>query len=133
MQSSGKSSRFFGKSGKKHMLASQPAPRSNIELWLALVTNLSITLVYLFVLAVWQEVPAASGLLGHSIGILGFTLMLMTEILYSIRKRSFNARWGRLSNWLRFHIFTGLVGPYMVLLHSSWKFNGLARGVMLFT
>ncbi|OGO33673.1 MAG: hypothetical protein A2W35_07535 [Chloroflexi bacterium RBG_16_57_11] len=115
------------------MLASQPAPRSNIELWLALLTNLAITLVYLFVLAVWQEVPAASGLFGHSIGILGFTLMLMTEILYSIRKRSFNARWGRLSNWLRFHIFTGLVGPYMVLLHSSWKFNGLAGVVMLFT
>jgi hypothetical protein len=115
------------------VLASRPAPRSNIELWLAFFANLAITLVYLFVLAWWQEVPAASGLFGHSIGVLGFLLMLMTEILYSLRKRSFSARWGRLSTWLRFHIFTGLVGPYMVLLHSSWKFNGLAGVVMLFT
>ena len=115
------------------MLASQPAPRSNIELWLALLANLAITLVYLFVLAIWQAVPAASGLFGHSIGVLGFILMLMTELLYTIRKRSVKAHWGRLSSWLRFHIFTGLVGPYMVLLHSSWKFNGLAGVVMLFT
>jgi ABC-type multidrug transport system fused ATPase/permease subunit len=115
------------------MLASRPVPRSNIELWLALLTNLVITLVYLFVLAWWQEVPAASGLFGHSIGILGFLLMLTTELLYSLRKRSLHARWGRLSNWLRFHIYTGLVGPYMVLLHSSWKFNGLAGVVLLLT
>ena len=38
-----------------------------------------------------------------------------------------------MTTWLQFHIFTGLVGPYMILLHSSWKFNGLAGMVMLFT
>jgi len=38
-----------------------------------------------------------------------------------------------MSSWLQFHIFTGLVGPYLVLLHSSWKFNGLAGIVMLMT
>jgi hypothetical protein len=35
--------------------------------------------------------------------------------------------------WLQFHIFTGLVGPFMVLLHTSWKFNGLAGVTTLFT
>jgi hypothetical protein len=67
------------------------------------------------------------------IGIVGFVLMLMTETLYSLRKRSRSARWGRMADWLDFHIFTGLVGPYLVLLHSSWKFNGLAGVVMLLT
>ena len=38
-----------------------------------------------------------------------------------------------MSAWLQFHIFTGLVGPYMVLLHTSWKFNGLAGAVTLLT
>jgi hypothetical protein len=38
-----------------------------------------------------------------------------------------------MSVWLQAHIFTGLVGPYMVLLHTSWKFNGLAGIVMLLT
>ena len=60
-------------------------------------------------------------------------MMLMTEILYSLRKRSRSARWGRMSSWLKFHIFTGIVGPYLVLLHTSWKFNGLAGISMLLT
>lgn len=38
-----------------------------------------------------------------------------------------------MSHWLQFHIFTGLVGPYMVLLHTSWKFNGIAGVTTLFT
>jgi hypothetical protein len=78
-------------------------------------------------------IPPASGLLGHSLGIFGFLLMLSTETLYSLRKRYTRARFGKLSTWLSVHIFTGLVGPYLVLLHSSWKFNGLAGIVMLLT
>jgi len=31
-----------------------------------------------------------------------------------------------MSNWLQFHIITGLVGPFLILLHSSWQYNGLA-------
>ena len=38
-----------------------------------------------------------------------------------------------MSNWLQLHIFTGLVGPYMVLLHTSWKFNGIAGVTTLLT
>lgn len=103
------------------------------ELWLALLAILLISFVYLAVMVITGSIPAASEFFGHSLGILGFLLMLMTETLYSLRKRSHRARWGRTSIWLQFHIFTGLVGPYMVLLHSSWKFNGLAGVVMLLT
>lgn len=103
------------------------------ELWWALGAIIAITVVYLLAVRQLDGVPAASGLFGHGIGILGFTLMLATETLYSLRKRSRRARWGRTASWLRFHIFTGLVGPYMVLLHSSWKFNGLAGLAMLMT
>ena len=98
----------------------------NRELWLALIAVILITIAYLGMVGWFGSVPAASGFFGHSIGILGFLLMVMTETLYSLRKRSRSARWGNMSSWLQFHIFTGIVGPYMVLLHSSWKFNGLA-------
>ncbi len=103
------------------------------ELWLALVAILFITSVYFLIMTLTDGVPAAGGLYGHAMGILGFILMLMTEILYSLRKRSRNARWGKMSSWLEFHIFTGLVGPYLVLLHTSWKFNGVAGVLMLMT
>lgn len=106
---------------------------STRELWLAFLAILAVSAVYLFVSISLGGIPAASELFGHSIGIAGFLLMLMTETLYTLRKRSRSARWGRVSLWLQFHIFTGLVGPYMVLLHSSWKFHGLAGMVMLFT
>jgi len=59
--------------------------------------------------------------------------MILTETVYSLRKRAHLARWGKMSEWLQFHIFTGLVGPYMVLLHTSWKFNGVAGAVTLLT
>jgi len=107
--------------------------RSSRELWASFFAVLAITTIYLFVVTYINGIPGASGLFGHGIGILGFILMLMTETLYTLRKRSRSARWGRMSSWLNFHIFTGIVGPYMVLLHTSWKFNGLAGIVMLLT
>ncbi len=107
--------------------------RGSRELWLAFVFAIVITGIYGFVLFLTRKVPPAGELFGHSLGILGFILMLMTETLYSLRKRTRSARWGKMSSWLQFHIFTGLVGPYMVLLHTSWKFNGLAGVTTLFT
>lgn len=107
--------------------------QSNRELWASFIAIVLITLSYLFVVITLGTVPAASEFFGHTLGIIGFLLMLFTETLYSWRKRSRSARWGRMSSWLQFHIFTGLVGPFMVLLHSAWKFNGLAGIVMLLT
>lgn len=108
----------------------QPSSR---ELWLAFIAILIITVIYLLAVLLLGGIPAASDFFGHTLGVAGFLLMLMTETLYSMRKRSRSARWGKVSSWLQFHIVTGLVGPYMVLLHSSWKFNGLAGIVLLMT
>ena len=107
--------------------------RNAIELWLAFLAAILITGLYALVVLFTREIPAASDLFGHGLGMICFLLMLMTETLYSVRKRSRRARWGRMSEWLNFHIFTGLVGPYMVLLHTSWKFNGLAGVTTLLT
>jgi hypothetical protein len=106
---------------------------SSRELWISLLAMVLIGSIYAIVLWQTKTIPAAAGLFGHMIGIIGFMMMLMTEILYSLRKRSQLARWGRMSDWLQFHIFTGLVGPFMVFLHTSWKFNGLAGMVTLLT
>ena len=99
---------------------------NNRGLLLALLAVIVITGIYALVSSQTQAIPPAGSLFGHLIGVTGFILMLMTESLYTLRKRSRLARWGRMSEWLQFHIFTGIVGPYMVLLHTSWKFNGLA-------
>jgi hypothetical protein len=104
----------------------------NKELWLALLAILVITGLY--AASVTRiGVPAASGFLGHSLGVLGFVLMLTTETLYSLRKRAMRRPWGTMRSWLQAHIFTGVVGPYLVFLHSAWSFRGLAGVVMLLT
>jgi len=105
--------------------------KHNRELWLALIAIILISLFYVGVVQWFGSVPAAHSFFGHSLGALGLTMMLMTETLYSLRKRSRTARWGRMADWLSFHIFTGLVGPYLALLHTAWKFNGLAGIVLL--
>jgi hypothetical protein len=107
--------------------------RDHRELWLAFLAMILITGIYGLVIVLTREIPPSSELFGHSLGIVGFIFMLMTETLYSLRKRSRSVKWGRMSSWLQFHIFTGLVGPYMVLLHTSWKFNGIAGVTTLFT
>jgi hypothetical protein len=107
--------------------------RGNRELWLAFFVMLLITGLYGIVVVFTREIPSASELFGHGLGIVGFIFMLMTETLYSLRKRSRSVKWGKMSTWLQLHIFTGLVGPYMVLLHTSWKFNGIAGVTTLFS
>lgn len=107
--------------------------RGNKELWLAFLAMILIAGLYGLVLVLTRAIPPAGELFGHSLGIVGFIFMLMTEILYSLRKRSRSVRWGKMSGWLQVHIFTGLVGPFMVLLHTSWKFNGLAGVTTLLT
>lgn len=108
-------------------------PRRYRELWSALIAIVAITAIYLVAYQQGGSLPAASSLVGHGIGVLGVILMLMTETLYSIRKQLTDARWGSMAAWLRFHMITGLVGPYMVLLHTSMRFQGLAGVAMLLT
>ena len=107
--------------------------RGNRELWLAFLTMILITGLYAVFIFFTRAIPPAGELFGHSLGIVGFLFMLMTETLYSLRKRTRSVRWGKMSTWLQLHIYTGLVGPFMVLLHTSWKFNGLAGATTLLT
>lgn len=72
-----------------------------------------------------HELYAPTGLIGHGFGIVGSLLVIIGVLLYSSRKRvRLLARAGRLSDWLNFHIFLCLLGPYLVVLHTTFKFGG---------
>jgi hypothetical protein len=107
--------------------------RRNREFWYSLAAIVAVTGLYVLAYRQANAFPRASSLIGHGIGVVGIVLMLMTATLYSLRKLSHSARWGDMAGWLRFHMVTGLVGPYMVLLHTSMRFHGVAGVAMLFT
>jgi len=78
--------------------------------------------------------PAGGHPFGHWLGIIGTLLMVMTETLYSLRKRTrLLNQAGPVRWWLSFHIVTGLVGPFLVLMHTGLQFRGLAGLTALLT
>ncbi|HXY40441.1 MAG TPA: hypothetical protein VEQ10_12270 [Vicinamibacteria bacterium] len=67
----------------------------------------------------------AGGRVGHALGVAG-TAMLVTMLAYSVRKRvPMLRRAGPLSLWLDGHIYLGVFGPLLVVLHSAFKVQGL--------
>ncbi|TFG97071.1 MAG: hypothetical protein E4H13_11430 [Calditrichales bacterium] len=65
------------------------------------------------------------GMRGHGLGMVGSFMMLLL-LLYSLRKRTNMLKWlGSVPSWLEFHIFLGIMGPLLVILHSSFKLNGI--------
>jgi hypothetical protein len=100
------------------------------ELELSLLVVFVLTGVYI-AYAILAE-PRGGHPFGHTLGIIGFLLMVMTETLYSIRKRTSWLNWaGPVRYWLSFHIFTGIVGPFLALMHTGLQFRGLA-GISFF-
>ncbi len=60
-----------------------------------------------------------SGWVGHGYGIAG-TVLMLTNLLYLVRRRF--ARVGGLGSmraWLRWHVFSGLAGAALIVLHSA--------------
>jgi len=67
--------------------------------------------------------PAGSW--GLKFGVLG-TFMMTCLLLYSVRKRTkIIGKKGKLKTWLNWHILCGICGPLFILLHTSFKLNGL--------
>lgn len=101
--------------------------RASLELLVASLVIGGAFLVHELFVPAWQSPGAA---LPHAFGIVGLALMLLAEAGHSLRRLSAKPRLsGRTS--LSVHVFAGLVGPALVLLHSGWLFEGLAGLVTL--
>lgn len=67
-----------------------------------------------------------TGLVGQGLGVVGTALIIVGVVGYAARKRfSFLRRAGALKHWLQVHIFLCTLGPFFVLLHTTFKFGGL--------
>lgn len=62
------------------------------------------------------------GLVGHGYGIAG-TVLILTNLLYLLRRRLARFSLGSMSGWLNLHVLTGLVGSLLILFHSAFQFR----------
>jgi hypothetical protein len=58
--------------------------------------------------------------IGHAYGVIGTTL-IMTNLLYLVRRRLARFRLGSMRAWLNLHVTTGLVGGLLVIFHSAFQ------------
>ncbi|MEW6510544.1 MAG: hypothetical protein AB1428_06235 [Bacteroidota bacterium] len=67
-----------------------------------------------------------TGLYGHGYGIVGTLMIMFGVVMYSSRKRvRALANLGRIKYFLEFHIFLCLLGPILVVYHTTFKIGGL--------
>jgi len=73
-----------------------------------------------------HELYKPSGFIGHGMGIIGSLMMIVGVAMYSVRKRVRRfEQSGQLRNWLTIHIFLCTLGPWLVLLHTAFRFGGV--------
>lgn len=90
---------------------------------------------YSYYLTPLQERPLYSrydslkpeGTESHGYGVIGTAMVFIGVITYSTRKRIKGlAHFGKIGDFLDFHIFMCLVGPILIMYHTTFKFGGIA-------
>ncbi len=73
-----------------------------------------------------HQVLRPSGAIGLKLGFLGLC-MFFAIFLYPLRKRwLWLSRQGSSRHWLDIHVLLGISAPFVIALHSSFKFHGFA-------
>ncbi|MGD2070776.1 MAG: hypothetical protein PVI57_19035, partial [Gemmatimonadota bacterium] len=104
-----------------------------IILWIGVAGSATLWGMEYYVLSLEERAfsPLAAlfsptGLIGHGYGVIGTLMLAVGVVGYSIRKRlKVLSRVGTLRSWLQVHIFLCTLGPFLVLLHNTFKFGGL--------
>lgn len=111
------------------MRTSAIAPRAIGEAAGAVAAALLATVAFV----VWREHAErwASTLPGHLLGVVGVALMLWAGVAYTWRKRHPHPGDAAMREAMAWHVVAGLLGPYLVILHSGLAFHGLAGALTL--
>jgi hypothetical protein len=74
----------------------------------------------------YHDVLKPSGLVGQGYGVIGTLMMVVGVTGYSLRRRvRWLNRFGKLKTWLAVHIFLCTLGPFLIVLHTTFKFGGI--------
>ncbi len=104
-----------------------------IVLWLGVAGAALIAGLGYYVLPVHERAYSSlahlygpAGLVGQGYGVVGSVLIVVGVVSYMARKRlAFLRRVGTLKQWLEVHIFLCTLGPFLVVLHTTFRVVGL--------
>ncbi len=69
----------------------------------------------------FHEALRPSGVLGLCLGAAG-TVIMVFSLAYLVRKRFLHWAWlGSVKNWMGLHIFTGIIGPALIIFHAAFR------------
>ena len=69
--------------------------------------------------------------IGYNIGLAG-GIMMLTLLFYPLRKRvGFMKNWSVLPKWFKWHMAFGVLGPALILFHSTFHIYSINAGVAL--
>jgi hypothetical protein len=99
-----------------------------------------LLIVILIGLSIWVAYEVATGKhytprsdFGWYLGVVG-SVMLLLMLAYPLRKHvGFMSRWGALKHWFRIHMIMGIVGPTLILFHSTFHLRSLNATIALFS
>jgi hypothetical protein len=114
------------------------APRSGVEqilryLWWTGIGALCLLLVvFAFLIHRGPSPYRAGDEIGYNMGLAGGLIML-SLLLYPLRKRvRFMGRLGPMRYWFRYHMVAGVVGPLLILFHSTFRLGSMNGEVAFF-
>ena len=69
--------------------------------------------------------------IGYNMGLVGGVMML-SLLLYPLRKRiPFMKSWGVMPKWFKWHMVFGILGPTIIIFHSTFSIGSVNAGVAL--
>ncbi|MBU1425009.1 MAG: hypothetical protein KKH12_11000 [Gammaproteobacteria bacterium] len=78
-----------------------------------------------------DEIYKPGDAVGYNIGLVG-GIMMLTLLIYPIRKRiGFMRNWGLLPKWFKWHMAFGVLGPALIVFHSTFTLRSVNAGVAM--
>lgn len=100
--------------------------------WQAAIGILIALLIFLAWIVASGGLYKAGDDFGYYLGLVG-GLMMVSLLLYPVRKRSrLMNRLGSMQAWFRYHQAAGIVGPMLVLFHSTFRIGSMNGRVALY-
>jgi hypothetical protein len=96
-------------------------------LFLILITSLLVAGYFIS----YEHLYEPGDIVGYNLGLVG-GLMMLSLLVYPLRKRiGFMNNWGILPKWFKWHMVVGVLGPTLVIFHSTFHIGSINAGAAM--